>query len=269
MTSDKSTNITWVTNRGTLPYRFLVVGLPNVGKTQLIKRWIQNNQSSDQPSISSETYTPTRQISIDQKLVVLNDGESMLAIEFWEIPTSVASRLEQIYLPNADGAIIVCDATDPSTFAAIQPWQQILLSNQIPAIVCVNKCDSKSSRVAPRMIDESARAFKCVKGFRTSVIECINIDQSLFTLLHHCQRIEKGEEVELHTPTASVTQASSDNLAMTSRLGLTPEISRTQARLSLSHTTVSSRVPKTQRPNEGSINASALMRSRIDRILKR
>ena len=258
--------ITVPSSRGERPYKVLVVGATSSGKSSLIARWIDADSTPPAPS-------PTPAISIRQKLLEVDGGESLVAIEFWEIPAlSFVARYESLYLASLDGAIIVCDCTEMKSFAVILSWQSKLQPLHIPTVLVANKCDSSLSRVAPRMIDESAKVFRCLRGFRVSAVDDIGVNESLMTLLNHIQRQQLGELGELapstEPPTPSANESSHGSMPYRRQAKFTPEVSRVvNASQQSAASSATARLRPTQR--SASINDPlATMRGKIQKILK-
>lgn len=60
--------------------KIVLFGSQRVGKSSLVKRWLQNSFDAD-----PESYVPTQKVSISSKLMALDN--LMLAVEVWDTPS--------------------------------------------------------------------------------------------------------------------------------------------------------------------------------------
>lgn len=122
-------------------YKVLVVGEPNCGKTNFIKRYVHDTFST--------SYKTT--IGVDFALKVLNwdDGRKVIRLQLWDIAGQERhGNMTRVYYKEAAGAFIVFDATRPTTFEAVSKWKididkKVFLPDEqsIPIVLLANKCD--------------------------------------------------------------------------------------------------------------------------------
>jgi len=128
--------------------KVVVIGNPAVGKTSIIKRYVND--------YISENYKIT--IGVDFSLKVLDIEGKKIHLQLWDIAGQERfGSMTRIYYKSAVGALIVFDVTQPETFESVIKWKEDLitqiksygkLSFDIPIILIGNKIDK---------IDESER----------------------------------------------------------------------------------------------------------------
>src|SRR5271155_1143033 len=90
----------------TLQKKICMLGGFSVGKTSLVKRYVQ--------SVFSETYLTTVGVKIDKKIVDLS-GQTVNLI-LWDVAgEDDVSALRMSYLRGASGYVLVADGTRPAT----------------------------------------------------------------------------------------------------------------------------------------------------------
>lgn len=114
--------------------KIVVVGHFGVGKTSLIRRFVED--------VFSEDYKVTIGVHILKKTLVVNEQEVNLIL--WD--TEGTDNLEEIrkaYLLGTHGFIFVCDITRPSTYENIAEQKEYLSSNfnKVPILSIGNKSD--------------------------------------------------------------------------------------------------------------------------------
>lgn len=128
MTSDSS--YTW---------KIVVIGDPNVGKTSLIHRYIDNK--------FQETYNETIGIDLFTHTFTINNFEVNLLIydlggqSFWK-------KLRTDFYNRAKGIMLVYDVSRPETFTNLPSWLDEAfdaIGHHVPCIVVGNKIDINNS----------------------------------------------------------------------------------------------------------------------------
>jgi len=113
-----------------IAYKIVMVGDFGVGKTSLVKRFVDNSFSED--------YLSTIGVSISKK--ALNDSTLML----WDIEGHTEFKpIFKQYLMGAKGFIIVADITRPNTIESIQRHIELCHSvvKNAPICIALNKAD--------------------------------------------------------------------------------------------------------------------------------
>ena len=147
-------------------FKIIIVGDPGVGKTSLLLRYIENR--------FSEEYLST--IGVDFYIQTLNIEENEVKLQIWDTGGQEKfSYMRPGYYIGAVGAVIVYDATQPSSFQSIKKWIDEVekYCPNIPLIVAENKVDlpRKVSRDAvKRFVNE----FK-LPIFETSAKDNLNV----------------------------------------------------------------------------------------------
>ena len=116
--------------------KICLIGNFNVGKTSLIRRFVENKFSDD--------YLTTIGVKISRKLVKLTDLEKQVNFLIWDIEGKTKeNEISSNYLQGAAGAIIVGDLTRVNTLEAIPKHIQSFLgiNPQSSVIVALNKSD--------------------------------------------------------------------------------------------------------------------------------
>ncbi len=114
--------------------KLILIGLPQVGKTSIIARWIKG--------IYSEKYLSTIGVKIDKKEMVI-DGQELL-LQIWDLAGSTdLSGPARCYIRGAHACLLVADGTRSDTLdAALQlKWQLRTSLGEIPFALAINKLD--------------------------------------------------------------------------------------------------------------------------------
>lgn len=124
-------------------YKIVLLGDFGVGKTSLIKRFVDNS--------FSEEYISTIGVSISKKnLLSPNGTESTMMIWDTEGKTEHKPIFKQ-YLTGAKAFIIVTDLTRPNTLESltehIKTCQEF--ASEIPIFIALNKSDLKNDFITP------------------------------------------------------------------------------------------------------------------------
>ena len=135
-----------------LQKKICMLGAFSVGKTSLVKRFVQ--------SVFSETYLTTVGVKIDKKTVELSDRTVNLIL--WDLAgEDDISSLRTSYLRGAAGYVLVADGTRPSTLeVALSLCRRSEADfGPLPFVLLLNKNDLKEQWA---ICDEE------VKGLRQS-----------------------------------------------------------------------------------------------------
>ena len=113
---------------GTLQKKICMVGAFSVGKTSLVKRYVE--------SVFSESYLTTVGVKIDKKTVIAADRTVNLIL--WDLAgEDDISSLRMSYLRGAAGYVLVADGTRPATLGMAHPWtdEPLMLSSPLPDVL--------------------------------------------------------------------------------------------------------------------------------------
>ena len=120
--------------------KIVVIGDPAVGKTSLIKRYVQD--------VFDDRYLNTIGAKVMKKSVGVNrpdTGELVdLKLILWDIAGQESFQsVKKAYYRCASGAIVVCDITRRETMEDMHRWIENLfdVSDVIPMVLVINKID--------------------------------------------------------------------------------------------------------------------------------
>jgi len=124
-------------------FKIVLLGEGHVGKTSILLRYIENRFSEKQESTYQATCLEKR----------INLGSTSVILSIWD--TAGQERfhaLAPIYYRNANGAILVYDITDHTSFIKVQHWIEELRKTvgfNIVLMMASNKDDLSSKRQVP------------------------------------------------------------------------------------------------------------------------
>ncbi|MGJ8683294.1 MAG: Rab family GTPase [Nonlabens sp.] len=114
--------------------KIVIVGHFGVGKTSLIRRFVED--------VFSEDYKVTIGVHILKKTVEVNEKEINLIL--WDTEgTDNIEDIRKAYLLGTHGFIFVCDLTRPVTYSNIESQTEYLQTNfnNVPILSIGNKSD--------------------------------------------------------------------------------------------------------------------------------
>ena len=156
--------------------KILLVGDPNVGKTSLFLRYIEDN--------FTDTYLSTMGVEFHIKQYEYRGFNIKLNI--WD--TAGQERFHSItnnYFHNADGILFVYDISDNKTFEGVKKWikESEEFSNNIKKLLIGNKCDLKHKiKVSEEEVNEFCEE-KNLQWFETSAKENINLKEAFHKIV--------------------------------------------------------------------------------------
>ena len=122
-------------------YKVVLLGEGRVGKTSLVRRYLENEFSDKQKSTVQANMYSTKDLQI---------GEHTARIAIWDTAGQERFRaLGPIYYRDANGALLVYDITDAETFEKVRTWVRELrkmVGDDIRICVAGNKYDLKGKR---------------------------------------------------------------------------------------------------------------------------
>ena len=154
-----------------LLYKIVIIGDTNVGKSNILSRYLTNEFTSNTKST----------VGVELGIKFLKIKNTSTKIQIWD--TAGQERYQAItssYFRGSDGCFIVYDITNETSFNNIEKWfDKIHEENdkEIPVIIVGNKCDLENERKIPtEKAKEKAQNLKCA-FFETSALKAINIEQ--------------------------------------------------------------------------------------------
>ncbi len=120
--------------------KIVIIGDPAVGKTSLIKRYVQD--------VFDDRYLNTIGAKVMKKGVSVNRPDSGELVDLKMILWDIAGQesfntVKKAYYRGASGAIVVCDITRRETMQDMHRWIENLfdVSDVIPMVIVINKID--------------------------------------------------------------------------------------------------------------------------------
>ena len=147
---------------GVLKAKICLVGEAAVGKTSLIRRYVED--------AFDDRYISTLGSKVSLKRIWLTSKKDPnrqleLQMSIWDLigERSYLESLHQEYLRGAQGLIAVCDVTRYSTFEALDHWisHSLRVAGDVPVAVVVNKMDLKDQVIV--LYDEGEPELKAAK----------------------------------------------------------------------------------------------------------
>lgn len=123
--------------------KLCLLGTFGVGKTSLIRKYVQN--------IFSDDYITTIGVKIEKKTVVLNANNEVLLV-IWDLEGSEDfSRIADTYLRGMSGYFVVADGTNLETVSTAKTIssQMKRLFPDTPSVLLLNKFDLADSWAVP------------------------------------------------------------------------------------------------------------------------
>ena len=160
--------------------KIISLGQQNVGKTNLIKRFVEN-KFFDNKIISCE---------INYKEIILNNKETV-NVHLWDICYNERKYLLKplkMQLNNLDGVLLIYDVNNKSTLEDLNNLLENIkgfLSDKIPIVLIGNKTDIKDAKYPVSY--EEGKAFadknKLLNFYEVSAKENINVNDSFLSLI--------------------------------------------------------------------------------------
>ena len=143
--------------KGKYQSKLIVVGDPSVGKTSLIRRFVDNK--------FAESYVSTIGVDISRKNIIL-DKDCSVGLALWDIAgqsQNMAPYRRRFY-QGANLALIIFDITRSKTFNNILGWLEDInqiLEKEIPLILIGNKNDLENHTVTEDQVAAMAAELNC------------------------------------------------------------------------------------------------------------
>jgi len=170
---------------------FIIIGNPNVGKTNIVYRFVNGEFINDYQNTIVVDYS-TKIVKIDNKIFKL---------QIWDTAGSEKySSIRQPYYKNAACAIIVYDITNKESFKSIDKWiddcDNCCNDNLIIALVG-NKSDLSRER---KVSEEDGRKLKerynkyNIEFYESSALNGYNIEEIFFNSCRKINELIKNEK---------------------------------------------------------------------------
>ncbi len=157
--------------------KIVIVGDSNVGKTNILNRFVSNDFSADSRAtvgveLSSKSY------KINGKIIKLHLWDTAGQERFKSITSS--------YYKGAKGAMIVYDITNKESFLHLDKWIKEVRDNggkNINVVICGNKSDLELKRVVSTEEGMNLAKQNDIMFFETSALNSFNIEEAFQLLI--------------------------------------------------------------------------------------
>ena len=180
---------------GVFRFKFIIVGDYEVGKTSIVRRFVDDKFSKD--------YRATLGLNILTHSLEFMDNEVSIAL--WDVGAQdFFKRFRRTYYTGAQAAFIVFDLTNRQSYENVKKWNQELIGYidniDMPIVVVGNKSDLKKERIidyqegVSRVNELSKLGTSKISYIETSALTGANINDA-FSLISYFY-IQKSKESE-------------------------------------------------------------------------
>jgi len=154
-----------------LLYKVIIIGDTNVGKSNILTRYIK-----DEFSLNTKST-----VGVELGIKFLKIKNINAKIQIWDTAGQERYRaITSSYFKGSNGCFIVYDITNETSFDNVEKWYEQIQSEkskEIPIVLVGNKCDLENERKIPtEKGKDKAKNLKCA-FFETSALKGINIDK--------------------------------------------------------------------------------------------
>jgi small GTP-binding protein len=163
--------------------KVLVIGDTSCGKTSLVNRLVHNT--------FREHYKATLGCEFGLKTLTI-DGEQV-RVQLWDIAgQDRLGGISRMYCRDANGALVICDVTDPATVQRVTSWKKQVDDNvrhpdgsPISMVLCLNKCDlvNVATCMKQEELDSLVHSNAFHSGLFTSAKTSMNVEEALGRLV--------------------------------------------------------------------------------------
>jgi len=175
------------------PHKILVIGEPGIGKTSLIRRYVDNQ--------FDKNYTATLGVDFALKVVPWEDPKMSIQLQLWDIAGQERfSSMTRVYYKQATACVIIFDITRPPTLRAVNRWKADLDSkaslpngDPIPCLLVANKCDLPDRPIPKEEIQALCDEQGYIGWIETSAKEDVNVSKAMRYLIEHILYLHEEE----------------------------------------------------------------------------
>lgn len=119
-----------------VPRKVCLLGDPGVGKTSLVKKFIDGS--------FSERYVHTTGPKMTRHRLDLPDLETRLDLQMWDVAGPKTIPFLEGYVQGAAGLLAVCDVTRDETLVNLDDWLAGArkIAGEVSVVMLANKCDA-------------------------------------------------------------------------------------------------------------------------------
>lgn len=163
-----------------ISYKVCMLGAFSVGKTSLVKRYVE--------SIFSDNYETTIGVKIAKHRLNIADEESQLLI--WDIEGKDSfTNINTRYLRGASGIMLVADGTRPDSINELFAINELIQEHAtgVPIVIMINKKDLMEQwHISKAQYAQINRIDACV--FESSAKTSENVSDAFFALAQHMSK---------------------------------------------------------------------------------
>jgi small GTP-binding protein len=155
--------------------KILIVGDSNVGKTNLINRYIDNTFNENIVN-SIDFDIKTKIVKIFNKKILIKFFDTAGQEKFRSITKSLFQQVQ--------GIILIYDITNEESFKNIEYWLSLIKENNLnfECILIGNKCDLENERKISKKDGLNFAKKNDIEFFETSCKTGLNIEKAIFSL---------------------------------------------------------------------------------------
>lgn len=175
-------------------YKFIVIGSPGVGKTSLIKNFVEGSFLSEYKStIGTNLYTKTLEFKKD-KSKDNEENEIIIKLVIWDIAGQIQwDSMRSAYYQGSHGVLVVGDLSSKRTFQKIDKFwvkdARETCNESIPVIMLANKNDLKPE-ISEEEVKEIGNRCKVDRVIFTSAKTSYHVEEAFIALIKMCLNID-------------------------------------------------------------------------------
>ena len=180
--------------KGSYTFKFILVGDHEVGKTSLIRQFVEKKFARD--------YRATIGLNVLSHSFEFQGNQITLSL--WDVGAQTFfKRFRKIYYTGAEAAFIVYDLTNRQSFDNIKVWYQELLDfteeKDLPVVLVANKLDLLDRKISREEGLELSNTLspKGVSYIETSALSGENVEDAFKLIAYHYLLRAKQKEKEI------------------------------------------------------------------------
>ena len=180
--------------KGSYTFKFIIVGDHEVGKTSLIRQFVEKKFARD--------YRAT--IGLNVLSHSFKFQGNAITLSLWDVGAQTFfKRFRKIYYTGAEAAFIVYDLTNRQSFDNIKVWYQELIDfteeNDLPVVLVANKLDLLDRDVSREEGLELANSMsqKGLSYIETSALNGENVEDAFKLIAYHYMLRAKQREKDI------------------------------------------------------------------------